>query len=219
MVVDQVGRRERKKLATHQLLRSAALRLGAERGLQKITVEDIAETADVSIRTFYDHFSSKEDAIIGFDASRVLQLREALVARPRSEQPLEALRAVLRELLEESSEEWPLRMEVIRTNPTLLSRMFASFATAERAMIDVIAERTGTDANHDLYPVLVTAVAMGAVRASMSSWHSTGEVLPLSEIFDAAFDQVSTGLKPPKVTKDDARNPAIAKPASKRIRK
>jgi K+-transporting ATPase A subunit len=110
-------------------------------------------------------------------------------------------------------------MEVIRTNPALLSRMFASFATVERAMIDVIAERTGTDANHDLYPVLVTAVAMGAVRASMSSWHSTGEVLPLSEIFDAAFDQVGTGLKPPKATKDVARTPAIAKPVSKRIRK
>lgn len=218
MVVDQVGRRERKKLATHRLLRLAALRLGAERGSQRITVEDIAEAADVSIRTFYDHFASKEDAMVGFDASRVDQLREALAARPPGEQPLVALRAVLRDLLEESSEEWPLRMEVIRGDPALLPRMFASFATVEGAMIEVIADRTGTDSRRDLYPVLVTAVATGAFRASMGSWHRTGEVLPLTDIFDAAFDQVGAGLPAPTVGKGAPPTRDGAKPVTRRKR-
>lgn len=197
MTENPLGRQGRKKLATHQLLRSAALRLSAERGFQKVTVEDIAEAADVSVRTFYDHFPTKEDAIVGFDASRVDQIREALTARPLNEPPLLSIKAVLRDLLAESSEEWPLRMQVIRHEPSLLSRMFASFAISERAMIEVIAARTGTDANRDLYPALITAVATGAFRASMTVWRSNGEVLALADVFDAAFELVSTGFPAP----------------------
>lgn len=197
MTENELGRRERKRLTTHQMLRSAALRLVAERGLAQVTVEDIAEEADVSVRTFYDHFLSKEDAIVGFDASRVDQLREALAARPVEESPLLALRTVLRELLAESSEEWPLRMEVIRSDSTLLARMFASFAISERAMIEVIASRTGTDADRDLFPALITAVATGAFKASINVWRSNSEVLALSDVFDAAFDLVGNGLSVP----------------------
>ena len=188
MTIGDVGRRERKKSETHQQLRSAALQLVARHGLQRVTVEDIAEAADVSTRTFYDHFASKEDAIVGFDAVRVNQLRASLLARPPDEEPLQALRAVMRELLDQSSEQWPLRMEIIRSDPELLARMFASFASVEQAMVEVIGERTGTEPDRDLYPVLVTAVATGAFRASVASWHRTGQTVPLSKIFDAAFD-------------------------------
>jgi len=197
MQSNELGRRERKKLTTHRLLRSAALKMSAERGLARVTVEDIAEAADVSVRTFYDHFATKEDAIVGFDASRVDQLREALTDRPLDERPLESLRIVLRELLVESSEEWPLRMEVIRANPDLLPRMFSSFAVSEKAMIEVIAARTGTDREHDLYPILITAVATGAFRTSISVWRASGAKLVLTEVFDAAFEQVSHGLPAP----------------------
>ena len=219
MTIGDVGRRERKKSATHRQLRSAALRLVAKRGLQKVTVEDIAEAADVSTRTFYDHFASKEDAIVGFDAVRVNQFRTSLRARPPDEQPLRALRAVMRALLDESSEEWPLRMEIIRFDPELLARMFASFASVEQAMIEVIGERTGADPDRDLYPVLVTAVATGAFRASVSSWHRTGEAVPLSKIFDAAFDQVAAGLTVPSTTKKPVTSRSVATTPTKAGRK
>ena len=173
-MAEHSGRRERKKLTTHQLLRSAALRLGAERCLADVTVEEIAEEADVSVRTFYDHFRSKEDAMIGFDAYRVDQLRVALAERPLGESPLDALHTVLRMMLEESSFEWPLRMKVIATNPALLPRMFTSFIVYERAMIEAVAARTGLDPDHDLYPAVVTAVAAGALRASLTVWRANG---------------------------------------------
>ncbi len=54
MTAINLGRRDRKKLETHQALRAAALRLVAQRGLQQVTVEDIAEVADVSVRTFFN---------------------------------------------------------------------------------------------------------------------------------------------------------------------
>ena len=191
------GRRERKRLATHQALRAAALRLSAERGIREVTVEEIASAADVSTRTFYDHFATKDDAVVGFDEWRVERLRSALRARPADESPLEALRAVLGDLLEESRGEWPLRMRAIANEPALLSRLIASFAGYERAMIEVVAERTGLDRDHDPYPALVTAVATGALRASMATWRANGSSADARANFDAAIAAVMAGLVAP----------------------
>ncbi|MHB1209225.1 MAG: TetR/AcrR family transcriptional regulator [Acidimicrobiales bacterium] len=198
MSTPEVGRRERKKSQTHQSLRVAALRLCAERELGEVTVEDIADEADVALRTFYAHYRSKEDAIVGFDASRVEQLRLALLERPNDEAPLESLRVVLQRLHDESRDEWPLRMRVLQKNPILVPRMFASFVVFERAMIETIASRTNTDATTDLYPALVTAVATAGFRASISVWRAGGTQQSFAQIFDDAFEQIGRGLEPPE---------------------
>ena len=197
MSTPQVGRRERKKSETHQSIRVAALRLCAERELNEVTVEDIADEADVAVRTFYAHYPSKEDAIVGFDGSRVEQLRLALLERPLDEAPLESLRIVLGRFHDESRDEWPLRMRVLQKNPVLVPRMFASFTVFERAMIDAVAARTDTNATSDLYPALVTAVASAAFRASIGVWRASGDQRSFSEILENAFDHVGRGLVPP----------------------
>lgn len=173
-----------------------------------MTVEDIAEAADVSVRTFFNHFPSKEDAVVGLDPERVVELRQALAARPAEETPLVALRAVLGELAlttVERSDEWPLRIEVVRASPDLLPRMMASFAAYERALVEVIACRTGTDPDRDLYPALTTAIAMGAFRAVLAAWRSSPKARPLSEMLDATFTQVAAGLPPPAPAKEVAQ--------------
>ncbi|MDE2282272.1 MAG: TetR family transcriptional regulator [Actinomycetales bacterium] len=197
-MVEPIGRRERKRLATHHALRAAALRLGAERGIRDVTVEEIATAADVSVRTFYDHFPSKEDAIIGFDAWRVDQLRDALADRPADEAPLEALRVVMGQLFHESSGEWPLRMRAINADPALLGRMFVSFIAYERALVEVIAQRTGLDSERDPYPALVTAVATAAFRASMTTARASGGALDPAATFDAAITRLGAALSPPQ---------------------
>src|SRR5271165_5864259 len=88
------GRRDRKKQATRQALRSAALELVAERGFAHVTIEDIAEAADVATRTFFNYFPSKESAVIGADPERIEELRTSLLTRPLAESPLQALRSV-----------------------------------------------------------------------------------------------------------------------------
>ena len=80
--------RERKKLATRRSLRRAALDLVAERGFAHVTVEDIAEAADVSPRTFFNYFPSKEAALFGTDPERIAVLRERIVQQaPRASPP------------------------------------------------------------------------------------------------------------------------------------
>src|SRR5687768_8989636 len=63
VVAGEVGRRERKKLETRRALAHAALHLAAEKGPDQVTIEEIADAADVSVRTFFNYFSSKEEAI------------------------------------------------------------------------------------------------------------------------------------------------------------
>src|SRR6476646_4593563 len=74
--------RERKKLATRRSLRRAALDLIAERGFSQVTVEDIAAAADVSPRTFFNYFPSKEAALFGTDPDRVAAPDEGGARRP-----------------------------------------------------------------------------------------------------------------------------------------
>ena len=92
----QVSLRERKKLATRRLLRRAALELVAEHGLANVTVEDIAEAAEVSPRTFFNYFTSKEAVLFGGEPDRAARLRDAHrdAARPASRR-IDALRTVL----------------------------------------------------------------------------------------------------------------------------
>ena len=71
----------------------------------------------------------------------------------------------------------------------------------ERRLAALVAERTGTDADTDLYPGLIAAAAMAAVRTAITVWAGTGaEPGQLPEIVEAAFDQTAEGLAAPSST-------------------
>src|SRR5690348_4933919 len=77
------GLRERKKEATREALRAAALRLALERGPDNVRVGDIAAAAGVSLRTYNNYFSSREQAIIAaVIAQRASRITAAVADRP-----------------------------------------------------------------------------------------------------------------------------------------
>jgi AcrR family transcriptional regulator len=95
----QAGRRDRKKSETRQALRDAAHRLFAEKGFSRTTIDDITEAANVSRRTFFRYYDSKDD-LLRTDVSDMLPvLLAALRSRPPGEPPLAAILAALRALI------------------------------------------------------------------------------------------------------------------------
>src|SRR3954466_3198779 len=96
--VRPLGRREQKKNRTREDLVAAAVKLFAERGFDETTTEDIAEAADVSQRTFFRHFPSKEAVLYGDEEAMEAAFRDAIVARPDDEGPVHAVAAAMRTL-------------------------------------------------------------------------------------------------------------------------
>ena len=198
------GRRDRKKHATRQALRNAALQLVAERGFAHVTVEDIAEAADVATRTFFNYFPSKQSAVIGADPDRVVKLRVSLLARPARESPLEAMASVLVEYaaaidqelddLGEGKQAWFRRFSVVRDDPELLGAYAAHISEVERGLADALAQRLGKDASHDPYPALVTATAFAAARVAAIYWSANGGIDSLARLTASALASLEKGL-------------------------
>jgi AcrR family transcriptional regulator len=169
------GLRERKKVATRAAIGFAAWRLAVERGPDSVRVEDIAEAAGVSRRTFHNYFATKEEAIASVALDRAERICAALRQRPADEPLADALAELFVE--EYASTHIPdesLRAAIGRaaSNPGVTGALDRAMLATEAPLAEAIADRIGTDADRDLYPHLAAAAAVGAVRATIGFWLS-----------------------------------------------
>ena len=128
----EVGLRERKRQRTRRRLEEAAIGLALRDGLDKVTIDAISARADVSPRTFFNYFDSKEDAILGVRPPDISD--ETLAAhrvRYAESDLVESLIGLLIAVLGPSIDEPAFRgtrMEVVRQHPELLERMMTRMA-------------------------------------------------------------------------------------------
>nr|WP_246406168.1 TetR family transcriptional regulator [Modestobacter versicolor] len=173
------------------------MRLAVDRGWDHVTVEAIATAADVSYRTFFNHFSSKEEALLRPGGPDQPRLSTRLRAVPADLPPLAAVRTAVREelvVLEDDPVGLRERMTVLMGTPSLLPRLVETNAADEREFALAVAERTGLDADTDLLPALLAAVVSAALRVSLLRWQAQGGTTPLTALADEALDAVAAGL-------------------------
>ena len=139
------GRREQKREDTRQRLTRAARRLFADRGFDRTTVDEIAEAAGVSRRTFFHYFASKEDvALSSHDAlERVLieHVRTAPRGAPLLTVAHDAMLAVLDQMDQFDAEEARVLEQLKRDTPALRARDQGKYERLERALAGALAER------------------------------------------------------------------------------
>jgi AcrR family transcriptional regulator len=189
------GRRERKKQETRAALEAAALRLFAERGYEQTTVEDIADAADVAVRTFFRYFSSKQHVLFGDVAHSIVgRLQNALLARPADEPPVEAVAHAMDGLELETEEQYQqvtARMQLVREMPELMPAYLMVLHQMHETIARFVGERTG-ESPTAMYPQLLAGVAMLAAKTALAEPERSAEAQ--SELRRRAFRALAPGL-------------------------
>jgi AcrR family transcriptional regulator len=184
------GLRERKTVATRQALCDAALRLAVENGPERVTVEEIADAANVSRRTFSNYFGSKDEALLHADRMRMRELVGLVRARPASEPPWTALRRGALELHQRiggPDPEWIARSRLLRTHPVLLGRLVAAHAEWERELAAEIARRLPPADDAPLRAQLMAATFLATLRIAVRSWLDDPSRGPLAEVVERSL--------------------------------
>ncbi|MER5631482.1 TetR/AcrR family transcriptional regulator [Streptomyces nitrosporeus] len=169
MTTPPPGLRERKKRATREALREAALRLAVERGPDQVRVEDIAEAAGVSPRTYNNYFASREQAIVAaVTADREARIAAAVAARPAGVRLADAITEAVVEQYTDTGEREHEALLLITTRTALRDAFLDTTAGIEPPLTAVIAERLD-DAGAQTARVLAASVAT-AVRIALEDW-------------------------------------------------
>ena len=196
------GHRERKKQQTREALSWAALRLTVERGLGNVLVEDIAAEAGVSPRTFNNYFSSKAEAIVWRQLDRLRRVAGLLRERPPAEPLWEAVTAAVMTTFDHGEalpdQQWTDGVRLMLGEIELQAEMIKGGAAVEHEVAAVIAERTGTDADRDLYPLLTAGAIIAAVRIAGEQWLRTDPPVPLPTLLRDALERLAAGLPVPE---------------------
>ena len=168
------GLRERKKRRRRAAIGRAALRLFAERGFHATTVADVAAAADVSPRTVFAYFPTKEDLLFA-DAGELLdRLRERLERRPADQTASEALRGWVEELVAlEETDEARLRRRIIEAEVDLRDHERLLMDAVGDMFTDALARDLGVPPG-DLVARMAGAAAVGALRAIGGIVHADG---------------------------------------------
>lgn len=88
----EIDRRTRKRLATRQVISDVATRLFLKKGFDNVTVDEIAEAADVGRKTVFNHFARKEDMFFDLDGQGRRDLEDAVKSRQGGASLIETLR-------------------------------------------------------------------------------------------------------------------------------
>ena len=199
--------RERKKLHTRQTIELAAIDLVLEHGLDGVTIEAIAERADVTPRTFFNHFADKTDAVLGLarDQEIAPDIDPATIV---ADSPFAFGAAVVRaglETLDDGAVDTDRRRrEVFARHPALLTREMDKIALIEGSITRNL-ERYLADegmpagVEREDFALAITVTVTAAARLAFIRWsRQPASALELVSFFDHAVTTVTTILRPGK---------------------
>lgn len=192
------GLRDRKREATKSLIWQSAMRLFAEHGYDEVTIEDIASVCDLSPRTFFRYYATKEEVLFAGTEMRRDMFLEALEEQPADLLPFDAIYGASRKMATHYLPEFEAlqtRDRIVRAAPSLRSTD-ASFPGKWDTDVMEILRRSGrADDFSDLELRLVTGAAMTALRVTIQEWIASGQ--DLFELLDASFGLLAVGLVGP----------------------
>ncbi|WP_338118331.1 TetR family transcriptional regulator [Streptomyces coryli] len=179
------GLRERKKQRTREALIRAAIELFIERGYEQTTVDEIAAAVDVSQRTFFRYFATKEDVAFALHDMIEQRFFAAVREQPPGVPPSQAMRIAIESTwngIGASIEDTvPVRVymrmwQTIEQTPALVAVLLRRSIDSSERLAAEIARREGVDLETDPRPRVVVAAYTGVMQAAARHWGTNAEV-------------------------------------------
>ena len=172
---EPVGLRERKRAKTLALIQVEAMRLFIDKGFDATTLEEIANASDVSPRTLYLYFSSKEEIVFSTREDFPRLLADCVSRRPADEPLLEMVENALIDMatrLESPQTRKVSRM--IRDTPALNAGEQGKYEKVELALAEALADRKGLP-HTDMDCQVTAAISIGILKMAIKAWLSGKE--------------------------------------------
>jgi AcrR family transcriptional regulator len=206
MAARNEGLRERKKRATRDAIAAAARRLFAERGFDAVTVAEVAAAADVSEKTVFNHFATKEDLAFAGGEARLQQLLANLAQRPAGTSVLDVFRATTDAMIDglattTEGDDLVVIPRIIRDSRVLQERLSTGWEHESAALTTAIAATTGADID-DVIPAIVArtlswthrTIFRLAIRGLLTGEDPRELAARLRVTSARAYDQIAAGL-------------------------
>jgi AcrR family transcriptional regulator len=205
----EAGLRERKKQRTRGALIDAAFTLFDRKGFDATTIDEIADAVDVSPRTFFRYFASKEEVALSLLDEQIDVLVDVLATRPADEPVLTALHQAFVEVVHGcetgangfDTDRYETMQRLVATSPALAAHGIELGAVRMVEIARLIGIRMGVDHTTDPRPQLVASVGVCAVQNAINSWQAGArgaEGHPRhSELVDTAFRLLTDGINYP----------------------
>ena len=196
MTETTLGLRDRKRIQTRARMEKAAVDLVLKHGMHVATIEAICEEAEVSSRTFFNYFDSKEDAILGLSG---IELTEEIVrSHTGTTDVIEALVGLMVEIATPALQDTTLhssRTEVLHRYPELFSKQVSRITSITDELLDAVRTVMSTDPRFSdsagaasLLAEPILAMCSSTVRISAKEWIAAGSDAPIDTITTRAVE-------------------------------
>ncbi|WP_130176314.1 TetR/AcrR family transcriptional regulator [Cryobacterium sp. SO1] len=205
---DEPGLRERKRLATRREIQRAVLTLCAQRSIDKVTIDEISRVAEISPRTFFNYFASKDSALVGDELELACDADiERFITGGHGGDVMNDLATLIGRSLQNTDgdrEIHELRRAVMKDNSHLFTMRMATLRNFEASLQQIVERRlTADDPNLGEAPralaqraLLLTLIAMAATRHAWRCWAEADDCTPLSAWVAKSFRELYTVTSP-----------------------
>ena len=178
------------RAAVRAELAQVAFELFRREGFDKVTLDDLAAAAGVSRSTFLRYFGTKEDAVLGAFEGHDRRVADALRARPADEDEWTALRGAMDTVIERyrADPEGSLATtQLVRETPALCARYLEKQHSWRPALVEALAERSGSEGHPALGQTVRAAAAIDCLQVAIDHWTASDGRLDLVTLLDEAF--------------------------------
>lgn len=188
------GLRERKKRETLHRISDVALELFVAKGYEATTLDEIAAAADISRRTLFYYFDSKEDILHASVEGYAHEIKALVVENASAGEPLDIVReAVLKLVAQHREAQMIATARLVRQSEALRARNKGRIQEFERAVLEGLCELWPKREHRDRWR-LIAMISMGTLRLATDTWIEQDGKRPLAKYVQEMFKKLKTEI-------------------------